>query len=209
MNRRNWTLYPVTAVLCLVLSGPVLAADNLIANPGFETGDFTGWTLAGPVEDNTFVSTAGWNEWLPHSGDYFAALGAVGSDVFLSQDLATTAGQSYTIRFFLGSDGETPNDFTALWNGSTLLSLTDEPETPGHDLINGPPAAAYVFYSFTEVATGPTTTVQFNTRNDPGWWAFDDISVTAVPEPSSLALSGIGFATLAGYARRQRRRAVV
>lgn len=205
---RKLMLHSVAVVLCLVLAGPALAGGNLVANPGFETGDFTGWTLAGNVDGNTVVAPAGFDNWLPHSGNFFAALGAVGSDNFMSQSIATTAGQAYTFSWFLGSDGQLPNDFTALWNGSTVIALSQTPATPGYN-PDGPPAAAYAFYAFTEVATGASTTIQFNSRNDPAYWALDDVSVTAgaVPEPSSLVLSSIAVLTLAGYAGRRRRRA--
>jgi hypothetical protein len=200
----------VLAAACTFLAGSALAQANLVANPGFETGDFTGWTLTGETRpDHSFVSDPdtypGWNEWLPHGGNSFAALGAIGSDLVMSQTLATTPGQSYVFSFYLGSDGETPNELTALWNGSVVLSRTNEPETPGHDLIHGPPANAYAGYSFTGVAIGPTTTIQFNSRNRDGWWALDDVSVT-LPEPSSLASLGAGILALAGCARHRRRR---
>jgi hypothetical protein len=35
-------LFAVTAAAALSLADP--ASPNLITNPGFETGDFTGWT---------------------------------------------------------------------------------------------------------------------------------------------------------------------
>ena len=194
---------------CVFAAGPALADTNLVANPGFETGDFTGWTVAGETRpDHSFVSDPdtypGWDEWLPHNGNSFAALGAIGSDLSLSQTIATTPGQAYTFSFHLGSDGEKPNALTALWNESVVLSRIDEPETPGHDLIHGPPANAYATYSFTRLATGPTTTIQFNSRNRDGWWALDDVSVT-LPEPSWLASLGAGILALAGCARHRRR----
>jgi len=67
----------------LLLAASALADANLVANPGFETGDFTGWNLLGndTRSDHSFVSGPtsypAWNEWLPRSGDHFAALGAV------------------------------------------------------------------------------------------------------------------------------------
>ena len=211
MMIRKFVLYCVTIVLCMVLSEPVLAGGNLVANPGFETGDFTGWTLTGTSDavGDTVVASAGFNSWLPNSGTFFAALGALGSDSTLSQTIATTAGQSYTFSWFLGSDGSTPSDFSAFWNGSTILSLVDAPATPGY--TRGTSTASYAFYSFTEVATSASTVIQFNSRNDQNFWALDDISVSvpAVPEPSSLVLSAIAALTLAGYVGRLRRRATV
>src|SRR4029450_8729935 len=121
-------------------------------------------------------------------------------DLSMSQTLATTPGQTYVFSFYLGSDGETPNELTALWNGSVVFARPNESETPSDDLIHGPPASAYFVYSFTQVATGPSTAIQFNSRNRDGWWALDDVSVT-LPEPSSLASYCAGILALAGCAR--------
>jgi hypothetical protein len=194
------------AAACTLLGAPALADANLVANPGFEAGDFSGWTLAGETRpDHSFVSGPtsypGWNEWLPQSGSHFAALGAIGSDLQLSQAIATTPGESYLFTFHLGSDGETPDHFAAKWNGATLLALSDAPETSGHDLVHGPPAAAYAVYNYVQVATGPITTIQFDSGNEPGWWALDDVSVTPLPEPSSLALYAAGILGVAASRR--------
>ena len=45
------------------------AQANLVTNPGFETGDFTGWALSG---DTTFTGVDGFS---PHSGSFGAFLG--------------------------------------------------------------------------------------------------------------------------------------
>jgi hypothetical protein len=201
MMRRKLVFYSVSALLCLGLAGPASAAGELVVNGGFETGDFTGWTMGGNFE---FTGVSGnFDGFLPHSGNFFAFLGPVGADGTLSQDLVTTPGQTYTFSFAVGSDGATPNDFNASWNGSTILSLTDIPQTPGY------PGAAYTVYSFTEVATGALTNITLGFRNDPSFLALDDVSVVAgvVPEPSSIVLSGIGVLTFAGYTIRRRRRA--
>jgi len=208
---RHGTPSCAAAAICALLAGAALADPNLVANPGFETGDFTQWTLAGEARpDHTFVSNPahypGWDEFLPLNGNSFAALGAIGSNVQLSQTFATTPGAAYTFSFHLGSDGETPNDISVLWNGSVVLARANQPETPGHHLVGGPAAAAYTVYGFTEVATGPTTTIEFDASNGPGWWALDDVSVT-MPEPSSLASIGAGILALAGCTRHRRRRA--
>ena len=57
----------VLSLVLVVTAG--LASANLITNPGFETGDFTGWTPSGSLAVNNFN---------PHSGT-FAAQFFVGS----------------------------------------------------------------------------------------------------------------------------------
>ena len=169
-------------------------ASNLVANCGFETGDFTSWTLANT--NNTLVASA-FDEG-PNSGSFFAALGNVGSDGSVSQTLATTAGQTYTFNFFLASDGGTPSDFQAQWDGVSLVSLVNTPATP------------YLPYTFTVTGTG-SDTINFLERNDPSWWGLDDVSVvaaTATPEPSSLFGSFLLLGLLAGCGAVYKRRKV-
>ena len=197
---------------CTLFAASALADANLVANPGFETGDFTGWTQFGNTRpDHSFVcgpnSYPGWDEWLPHSGNHFAALGAAnGTGLILMQTLATNPGESYVLGFQLGSDGETPNSFAATWNGSIVLQLDDQSETPGHDLVHGPPAAAYRAYHFAVVATGATTTMSLQSQNEQGWWALDDVSVVPFPEPSASASLGAGMLAVIGCARWRGRR---
>jgi hypothetical protein len=60
------------ALSCACLAYSPAAAD-LIQNGGFETGDFTGWTLG--TASNSLVAQAGQIPGLnPHSGNHFAAL---------------------------------------------------------------------------------------------------------------------------------------
>jgi MYXO-CTERM domain-containing protein len=208
-------LRPIFAALCALVAAPVLADTNLVANPGFETGDFTSWTVEGENRpDHTFVSSPthypDWDEFLPHNGSSFAALGGVGSDVNLYQDIATTPGETYTFSFHLGSDGEKPNEIHVYWNvptgfGIGLFGALDQAETPGHDLIHGPAANAYDIHSYTVTADHSVTRIAFLARNDDGWWALDDVSVT-LPEPSSPASLGAGILALAACARHRRRR---
>jgi hypothetical protein len=169
-------------------------AGNVVANCGFETGDFTRWTLNNT--NATGGQTFGFDEG-PNSGSYFAALGNVGSDGSVSRALAgTAAGQTYTFSFYLASDGGTPSDFQAQWDGVSLVSLTNPPATP------------YTLYSFTVTSTGADS-INFIERNDPSYWGLDDVSVvasTATPEPSSLFGSFLLLGLLAGCGAIYKRR---
>ena len=168
------------------------AQANLVTNGGFETGDLTGWTNNG-----NFVSTA-FDGFTP-VGSFALYGGCVGVLCTTSQTLATTAGASYVFSFLYGSDGLVPNQFIALWDGAAVFSTLN-------DTTNTRPG--YLAETFNVVASGASTTISFQIRNDPAYQSLDNVSVTpsAVPEPASLALVGVALAGL-GLASRKRRAA--
>ena len=186
------------AAFAIVASAPAHAmGPNLVTNPGFETGHFTGYTLAGVdlVDDgvDTFVTDV-------HSGKYGAYLGSVGGESTLSQTLTTQTGQSYNISFYLNNDLGGLNNFSATFGGSTIFSGVDIGDTNGFDHITG-----------TEVASGTATRLVFVSRNDPAFFGLDDISVTAAdvttPEPStvaSLGMASMGLFGLAFFAKKKK-----
>jgi hypothetical protein len=183
----------VAMTLAVGLSATAVRAD-LVVNGGFEDGpaDFNpppGWNGSG-----AFVADSSFDEG-PHTGNNAAFFGAVGGLDSISQDLATTAGASYTFSFWLASDGGLPNQFVANWDGTDVLNQTDIPSGP------------YIFFSFDVTASGATTTITFSGRNDPTWLALDDVSVTprSVPEPGSLIALTIGGLLVAGSTRLRRR----
>jgi hypothetical protein len=176
----------LVAVVFGLLAPVNLAHANLVTNPGFETGDFSGWTQFGNV-GFTGVDTG-----LPQSGSFSAFLGPVGSLGFLSQTLPTTPGQTYNLGFFLQSDGGTPNEFQVSWNGGVIS-----------DQLNLP-AFGYTERDFLNLlATSSTTPLVFGFRDDPGFLHLDDVAVNPTPEPTTLLFFGTTFAGL-GLAYRRR-----
>jgi hypothetical protein len=158
--------------------------DNygLVANGGFETGDFTGWTLLGDAQ-SVFADDGTEVETIPQTGVYDAALGQVGSLGYLSQTLATTAGGNYSISFWVNSDRQEASRFQAAWNGKILISLT-----------NLPPIG-WTNIQFLVSATAATTVLQFGFQNDNGYLALDNVRVMAAPANSGalqVNLSPIG-----------------
>jgi len=169
-------------------------AGNLVANCGFETGDFTGWTLSGadvPSELNVLYGVEGTDpvdNIAPNSGSYqafFADLST--SPTTISQNIATAAGSTYTISFYIAQDtnpnsgGSTyTNLFQASFGSSTLVASTVVP-------LQG-----YTAYSFSEVATGPASTLSLTFGNDLGEFLLDDVSVAA-PEPAAWSFMAGGL----------------
>src|ERR1700730_468336 len=111
-------------LIALVASMALSAhAQNLVTNPGFETGDFTGWTPVG----------SGVGTFNVHSGNYSAALCCHCVMLFycggnIDQTITTVAGQLYHVDFWLSNiygDSSFPNAFGASFAGVTILSLND------------------------------------------------------------------------------------
>jgi hypothetical protein len=182
------------AALALLLGGAGQARADLVVNGGFETGDFSGWT----VSDINFAHIVG--NGLQHSGNFAAQLGTANdiSTVSLDQNIATTAGHTYSLSFWLANDGGTFNEFIAAFNGV----ITD---------MTLPTPQGYTHYTFDNlVAAGDTTTLVFIFSHDSSFFRFDDVSLvdtTVTPEPASLTMLGIGVLGAAGYALRRRKRA--
>jgi hypothetical protein len=174
------------AAMTGALAGPIAneQGPNLVTNGSFES-NLTGWSPSGFVAldydyrlDSTFA----------HTGSRSFAGGAIDSLGLLSQTLATTPGTSYNIDFWLASDGFFENELQVLWNGIVVFDRKNLFPQDFTQVVIDP------------LATGPTSTLAFGFRDDSGLLHIDDVSVravSAVPEPSSLALLGIGIAAIA------------
>ena len=151
---------------------------NLIRNGGFETGNFTGWTL-NVAEQSTLVGTKDTLSAPAHSGAYFAALGNYNGTGTLSQTVTDTAGAQYTLSYWLASDGLLPNHFEADWNGVALAG----------SVLDKGAAFGYRQFVFTLTGTGHDT-LTFVQEDDNGLWALDDVSLGSGTGGVQNVLSG-------------------
>jgi hypothetical protein len=139
---------------------------NLVTNGGFETGDFTGWTV-GWADTHVLVSSAH-----PYTGANHAALGSGSLNTLSQQITGTTAGSIYQVCFFLGNaidgsqDQGTPSTFEVRWNGLPVLTLIDSLPT------------GYVRYRLAVRATG-NDTLSFDHVQVPHFWFLDGVAVQA------------------------------
>ena len=194
---------PVLALFALALAGrPAVAeaqcafAGNLVANCGFESGDFTGWTMGTPfITSNWNKVSYSVNSDVAHSGAETWWGGYVGQPTFLSQTLSTVPGASYNFGFWFKSfGGVQPRALVAQWDGTDLVNVTGMPE------------ADWSYYAFDVVAATSSTTFAIGTQQDYGYNGIDDVVVTGVatPEPAELVYMVTGLIGVGGIVRRRR-----
>jgi hypothetical protein len=177
MNATRTALLFVFLLLLVVPAAVQAQSSNLVVNGGFETGDFTSWTLSGfnypaSVDDGT---TGLFSQISPHSGNYeanFESDGGAGYQ-YLSQTLPTTAGASYLLSFWFDNAPSNFGEFLLTWNGSTLL------ETVGVGPVYS--AANWTEMRFVVSATGSSTVLQFGFASLNSIIVLDDISVVSAP----------------------------
>lgn len=193
-------------------NGASAAPVNLLANPGFETGDFTGWTIggnslqSGVSLDGTLLSLAE----QPFSGNaanvrtgQYVAHGLIRSNIHyaspftevvtLAQSIAVTPNQTASIGFYLG--GEMSERYGSEIGNGCLQIFVDGVGllSDGHmNIAYGASPGDFTLFD-AQFDTGLRSQVEVAfTISGSGTSrvnaSFDDFFVYAVPEPASMQL---------------------
>ena len=170
---------------------------DLVTNGGFETGNFSGWTVSGNLA-NTSVSTTPVQ--VAHSPTHGVLAGAVTTLNFIEQTIVTTPGAIYNIHIWVANvSDDSATELRVDWGGATVLDIVNLVGEGIHD---------YTEFVIDPMATGATMNLKIGSRDDTHFLYYDDISVrlTQVPEPASVALLALGITGL-GFARRRKNNA--
>jgi hypothetical protein len=184
----------IVAALASCLLGTA-NANNIVQNGSF-TAYLSGWTesqfrvVSQYIGGGNFISSA----MTGCVGSECMGLPGTPGSAYISQVLSTTLGQTYNLSFSLNNSGGPANEVSVHWGTSQVFDLKDWPIT-GH-----------IDYAVTGlVATGTSTTLTFNARQDPLYMGITNISVVAapIPEPETYAMLLAGLGLIAGVARRK------
>jgi hypothetical protein len=205
------------------------ANANLLVNPGFETGDATGWTTSGPF---TIVAdcTISFPPCAPGGGTYYAAINPGATSASFIQTVQLPGPGNYhfgaTVSFGVVNPNAPgpPNTGGNFDQGQISLTIQlpgGQSETVGFDpnALNGQFTEHGLAVSFTpwfelddflNYAGGPVDALinvnvqEFTAPTGNLFLVFDNVFIQAVPEPSALLILGSALAGLLGARRRAR-----
>lgn len=186
MNR----LLKWTSLLAISATMPAALAANLVVNGSFETGDFSGWTVT-PAQNNSYFGVIEFPQ--TPFGQHVAFFAGGEYDEF-SQNLATMPGQRYVLSFHVRNTYSENDGVRIGWDGGTLWEQTPVPY------------AGDEWHQVTLYALATSAGSELSVRGvdvSHIYWV-DNFSVEAVPEPTTLAILGLGLT--AAIRRRMQQR---
>lgn len=175
-------------------------AATILANGSFEnyggTGfnsnigaGLTGWTIGPSGGIDLIIYGAYPGHWIAEDGNISLSLNWYGSGR-ISQSVSTTTGQLYSISFYMGAElngGPPVRTMDVLWNGTVVgspsFNYTAQPITN----------MGWQQYSFVAQGTGSDTLTFASTTGANYGPALDNVTLSPIPEPTSIVSSVFGL----------------
>ena len=170
----------ITYINFVSVNPSLVTGSNLLTNGGFETGDFTGWSMT-DVNDTTEVVSG--EASFVHDGTYGVLVGAYnGNYGTMSQVASTTSGSTYNVSFWMSSaDGGTA--FRVYWEGNQIADLTSTIPT------------GWTLYTYPVTASADGSELKFYMLNELEFFGLDTISVSELTQgtilPSTYTDTGV------------------
>jgi len=182
-------------IIAVLLMSPAAASANLLVNPGFETGNFSGWTPS--IVGLQTVSDSN-----PHSGQYEARIYQFGN---FSQNVTVTPNTVYKLSSFMyiPTNGGYASISLTFFNASGTSSFEQErsweryPGSQQYEIIETDWLTAPSYAAYARVRCSVTTAGSYID--------FDDVSLDVIPEPTSLLLLFSGLTGLFGLRLKRRK----
>ena len=206
MNIKNLLVVSAMSLFSIVITRP--ASAQIIQNGGFETGDFTSWTIL-EANDMPRISNT-----VSHSGTYSALLGnLVGEgeplgNSWIQSNLTAPLPAGAMLSFWW--QGATTDSITFDWQdayitnaGGTILS------TVMHvcETTQGFQNVTFDLSAYAGQQVHAEFLVHQDGFGDVTSMYVDDVSIVPEPSVASLGLLGFGLLAATGIARRMRRSA--
>lgn len=197
----------LAAALVLATGGAHATTIQLVSNGGFETSsvasgsweitkNLAGWKTDAQLGVEVRNHVAG----DAYAGQRYVELDTTGNS-WISQTLATSAGSTYALSFaYAPREGvaAASNGIEVFWNGVSKGVYTG----------NGGSGNAWNLYTMNLAGLGNTGELKFVAvgTSDSVGGSLDAVSVTAVPEPATLATMALGLGLIGLTRRRQSRK---
>ena len=200
----------MAAMTLAASSASAVVEPELLTNGGFESGDFTGWSVASYPKPSVVSTEA---RIKPYEGTYFARLVGVGCtncrnpvpNGYLNQTVSDlAAGEDLTLTYWENdtySGKSSPLTLKFGVPGALQKSAT---------IAIGDAVKGWQEYGATFITTASTEEISFQWQTAPAYfYGLDDVSLVdppGVPEPAAWALMLAGFSGLGAALRSKRNR---